>query len=238
MRLGWVLSRLCGFWILFLLLAPHAFAQQDYIGRFDAYAGYAYFNSPAIGLPEHGFGLQAGWRAKTWLTFGGDYSRATGDLILKPEVLTPALQQTLGAQLAALAAAGQLPAGYALAVKTGSITQTFAAGPQFSTHRWRHFSLFIRPAIGAVHDTAIPHPSDPIATAIVAQLTPSGKKQDWTGFYGFGGGADFILSKHFALRVQADFVHFHIFNDILQDSRNMLRFGVGPAVQWGKNIAK
>jgi hypothetical protein len=167
---------------------------------------------------------------------GFDYSVSTGDLVLTPNLLPDALQQTLGAQLGQLAAHGLLPAGYTLAVKAHSNTQTFAAGPQLSWRRWSHMTLFLRPSIGAIRETATPKPADPIATMIVKGLAPTGKKQDWTGFYGFGGGADFLFSKHVGLRVQADLVRDHLFNDILKDARGTVRFSIGPAFNFGRNI--
>jgi len=223
-----------------ILTATQALGQQSYVGRFDAYAGFAYLNSPHIKLAEPGFHLQGGVRAATWLSLGVDFSRAQGDLTLVPNELLTSLQQSLGTQLAQLVAAGILPASYSLSVPVSSTTETFAGGPQLA---YRHFSavtLFIRPSCGAIHEIAVPHvPStDLIAQGIVTQLAPSGKKTDWTKFYGFGGGADFNITKHFALRVQADFVHDHLFNDLLKDSRNTVRFSIGPGVQFGGNARK
>jgi hypothetical protein len=80
--------------------------------------------------------------------------------------------------------------------------------------------------------------TDLIAQSVVAQLAPSGRKTDWTKFFGFGGGADLNITKHFAVRVQGDFVRDHLFNDLLKDSRNTVRFSIGPAVQFGKNVRK
>ncbi len=85
---------------------------------------------------------------------------------------------------------------------------------------------------------ATPKPPDPTAVAIVAQLTPSGRKTDTTWFLGFGGGFDILLSKHFAIRTQADLVYDHLFNDILKDGRFTTRFSVGPAFNFGRNIVK
>jgi len=70
------------------------------------------------------------------------------------------------------------------------------------------------------------------------QLAPSGQKTDNTVFYGFGGGVDYNFSKHVAVRVQADFVRDHLFNDLLQNARNTVRFSIGPALNFGPNIAK
>ena len=221
-----------------LLPASQAFGQQTYVGRYDVYAGYAYLNSPHISLTESGFQTQVGVRVRTWMTLGFDFSSETGDTKITPGLLLTSLQQQLGAQLQQLVAAGQIPATYSLVVPIHSGTQTYAAGPQFSYHGLKRATLFIRPAIGFMHETATPHAGDPIATAIVHQLAPSGKKIDTVIFYGFGGGVDINLTQHVALRIQADFVHDHLFDDLLKDSRNTVRFSIGPAFQWGKNIVK
>ena len=123
-----------------------------------------------------------------------------------------------------------------LDVATHSTSQTFALGPQLAYRHFSHLTLFVRPSLGAIHEEAVPHPADPIATVIAAQLAPTGKKTDWTGFYGFGGGFDILLSKHFALRTQADLVYDHLFNDLLKDGRWTVRFSVGPCFNFGKNI--
>lgn len=77
--------------------------------------------------------------------------------------------------------------------------------------------------MGVILETATPHPTDPIATGIVNQLAPSGKKDDWVPFYGVGGGFDINLSVHFSIRVQADFVRDHLFDDLLKEARNATR---------------
>src|SRR5664280_1346270 len=101
--------------IALLLAASPVAAQQTYVRQFDAFAGYAFLDSPHISLFENGFQMQVGYRPKTWYSLGFDYSRTTGDLVLTPNLLPTALQQQLGAQLAQLAAAHVIPAGYALA---------------------------------------------------------------------------------------------------------------------------
>ncbi len=223
---------------LFLAAVSGLFAEQPHVTRFDALAGYAYLNSPSVNLTENGFHFQAGVRPRTWYSVGFDYSYSMGDLTITPAMLPPALAEQLAAQLAALAAAGRLRPGYTLAVNAHSVTQSFAFGPQLSYRRFQHVTLFIRPSFGAAHETATPRPADPIAKAIVNQLAPSGKKQDWTGFYGFGGGMDFLASRHFALRVQADLVYDHLFNDVLKNGRWTVRFSVGPAFNFGRNIVR
>ena len=215
-----------------------AFGQQAYVTRFDMFAGYTYLDSPAVGLGENGFHFQTGVRANTWMSLGFDYSISAGTLTLTPNLLLPSLQQQLGAELGQLAAAGQIPAGYTLKVPAHSRTQTFAGGPQFS---YRHFSkvtLFIRPSAGAIHEYATPQPGDPIATAIAAQLAPAGHKVDTVVFYGFGAGVDLNFSKHVGLRMQADFVHDHLFSDLLQNGRNTVRMSIGPCFNFGNNIVR
>src|ERR1039457_6533654 len=175
--------------ILLLLSLPLS-GQQSYVTKYDLYAGYAFLNSPKIGLFENGFHTQLGYRVRTWVSHGFDYSITAVDLTITPSLLPDALQATLGAELGQLIRAGQIPATYVLTVPAHSVTNSFAIGPQFA---YRHFSkvtLFIRPSIGAIREAATPQPKDPIATLVVAQLAPTGHKVDWQGFYGVGGGAD------------------------------------------------
>ena len=222
--------------VALLLAASPVAAQQTYVSQFDVFAGYAFLDSPHISLFENGFQAQFGYRPKPWYSLGFDYSRSTGDLVLTPNLLPTALQQQLGAELGQMVAAHLIPASYALAVSTHSTSQTFAVGPQLAYRHFSHLTLFIRPSLGAIHEEAVPHPADAIATAVAAQLAPSGKKTDWTGFYGFGGGFDILFSKHVGIRTQADLVYDHLFNDVLKDGRMTVRFSVGPCFNFGKNI--
>lgn len=224
--------------ILLVAVSP-VFGQQTYVSRYDAYVGYSFLNSPAVSLFEPGFAAQFGVRPKTWYSLGVDYTYGTGDLKLTPDLLTTSLQQSLGGQLAQLVAAGVIPVSYKLVVPAHSKTQTIAVGPQLA---YRHFSratLFLRPLfLGAIHETAVPKPGDPIAAAIVKKLAPSGTKVDTVLFLGFGGGFDLVLSHHFSLRAQADLVYDHIFDDLLRNGRYTTRFSIGPAFNFGKNIAR
>jgi len=223
---------------LALLSGPPARGQQSYVGRYDAYVGFTYLNSPHISLGEPGFHMQVGVRPSTWYSLGFDYSISTGDTALTPALLTPALQSLLATELGPLVQSGQLPASYALRVPISSRTQTFSAGPQLAYRHWKAVTLFVRPDWGAMYEVATPHPTDPVSTLVVSQLAPSGKKTDWVAFYGFGGGVDINLSKHYSVRIQADLVRDHLFNDLLKDSRNTVRFAIGPGAQWGKNARK
>jgi hypothetical protein len=221
-----------------LLLAFNAFGQQTYVTRYDLYTGYAFLDSPKIGLFENGFQFQFGVRPKTWVSLGFDYSITSGNLTLTPDLLPTALQQQLGAQLGQLAAAGRLPSGYALVVPASSTTQSFAMGPQLAYRHFKRLTLFLRPSLGAIHEVATPHAGDPIAAAIVAELAPAGKKTDWQGFYGVGYGFDILLSKHLAIRTQGDLVWDHLFNDLLKDGRWTTRFSIGPSFNFGRNIVE
>ncbi len=221
-----------------LLLPGIAAGQQDYVGRFDLYNGFTWFDSPSAKLQERGYHLQAGVNMRSWLALGFDYSVVSGTLTLTPSLLKPALATQIDTQLAQLEALGVIPTDYQLAVRTGSTTQTFAAGPQLEYRHFKSVTLFVRPSIGAIYESATPHAGDPVATAIVAQLAPSGKKTDWEAFYGFGGGADLNFHKYYALRLQADFVHNQLFSDILKSSRNTVRLSIGPDFHFGRNILR
>ena len=224
--------------VALLLAASPVAAQQTYVSQFDAYAGYAFLDSPHISLFENGFQAQFGYRPKPWYSLGFDYSRSAGDLTLTPNLLPTALQQTVTAPIPLLIAVGKLPSGYTLAVPAHSTSQTFAIGPQLAYRHFEHLTLFLRPSVGAIHEVAVPKPapSDWYATSIAQGLAPSGKKTDWQGFYGFGGGIDILFSQHVGIRTQADLVHDHLFNDVLADGRWTVRFSIGPCFNFGKNI--
>jgi len=221
---------------LSVLPAFQAFGQQSYVGRWDVYGGFTRILQPSINLAEPGFNLQTGVRATTWLTLGFDYSVATSQNVLETGMLIPSLQSQLFSQLGQLTQLGVVPAGYKVAVPVDIRTQTFQVGPDFPIRKFESVTFFVRPNLGALQAVATPRPGDMITAGIVSQLTPAGKKTDWTYFYGFGGGLEFNVNHHFALRFQADFAHDQMFNDILK-AGNTIRFSVGPAFQWGENVA-
>jgi hypothetical protein len=222
--------------LLLLCTAGHARGQQDYVSRYDIYSGFVTLDAPHLNLITRGYHFQAGWNQKTWLAQGFDYSVTTGHNSLTPDLLPTALQQQLGAQILQLIEAGVIPPTYQVYVPVDSTTQTFAAGPQFSYRKFQHVTFFIRPSLGAVHETATPHPHDFVTAAIAQELVPSGKKSDWTGFHGFGGGYDLNATRHIGLRMQADAVYFHVFNDLLKDGRWDFRWSIGPTFHFGGNI--
>ena len=219
-----------------LFLAPYSFGQQAYVGRWDAYGGYTRIMQPSINLAAPGFNLQAAMRPTNWVTLGFDYNIGNGRNTVEPGMLLPSVQNALSGLLRELAAKGLVPPGYQLAVPFNVRFQTFQVGPDFPFRHFQTVTFFVRPNLGAVQVVATARPADPIATLIINQFIPNGKKTDWTYFYGFGGGLEFNVQKHFALRFQADFAHDHFFNDLLR-AGNTIRFSVGPAFQWGKNMA-
>jgi hypothetical protein len=224
--------------LLELLLAAAAFGQQTYVTRFDQFDGYTYLNSPLVSLSESGFHTQLGVRVVPWLSLGFDYSVSKGTLSLTSNLVTPALQQSLGAELLQLVEAGVIPPTYKLIVPADSVTQTFAAGPQVAFRHWKAVTIFVRPSCGLIHEKATPTLTDPIETMVVQQLAPGGNKIDTTPFYGVGGGVDLNFSRHVGLRIQADFVRDHLFSDLIQNSRNTVRVSIGPCFNFGHNIKK
>jgi len=219
-----------------LLLASIALAQQDYVGRYDLYTGYMYLNSPGLSLAENGFHTQFGMNPTSWYSMGFDFSTGAGDTVLIPTMLKSSIQQQIGATVTELKSLGALPANYSVAVPEHSQTQTYAMGPQYNFRHFKSVTLFIHPDLGAIHETATPHPTDGFTTEMVAQLAPSGTKQQWTGFYGVGGGIDFNVTRNFGLKVHVDFVHDRLFADLV-DARNSVRLSVGPLFHMGKNVA-
>jgi len=221
------------------LLAMPVCGQQEYVPRYDAFYGYAFLNSPHVNLFENGFATQVGFRPRRWLSFGVDYTRATGTLNLTADMLLPTLQQSLAAQLGQMAAAKLIPPGYTLKVPSHSVTQALAVGPQLAYRGLSSSTLFLRPLfMGLMHEAATPKPDDAVATAIVKQLAPSGTKTDNVLFIGFGGGFDLLFSRHLGWRVQADLVYDHLFNDLLKDGRFTVRFSTGPCFNFGRNVER
>jgi hypothetical protein len=230
--------RYAGLVPLALLLASPALAQQTEIHRYDVYAGFAGFDTPWLSLTQQGFHTQAGMNLRPWLSVGFDYSEATGSNVLTPAVLKPALEQQLNTEIAGLILLGQLPPGYKLSVPMDAFSETFAMGPQLDYRHWKPVTLFVRPSLGAIRQKVTPHPTDPFATAVIAQLAPAGYKLDWQGFYGFGGGFDWNAMNHFAIRAQTDVVYWDLFNDLLAHGSWTTRYSIGLTYRFGRNIVQ
>jgi hypothetical protein len=220
--------------ILFSTLA--ACAQQTEIPRYDLYGGFANFETPYLNLNQSGFHTQEGYNWNRWVTVGFDFSEGTGNNSLTPRVLTPALQQELAAEIGELEEEGEIPAGYQLVVPTHAFSETFALGPQLMIRHYQRVTFFARPSIGTIRQRVTPHPTDPVSTAIVAQLMPAGTKVDYEGFYGFGGGFDWNLTRSLAVRAQNDLVYWKLFDGLLAQGTWTNRFAVGLSYHFGKNI--
>ena len=213
-------------------------AQQPYVSRYSAYAGFAVIDSPVLGLKENGFHAQFGVNPKPWLALGVDYSIATGSDTLTPNLLLPSLQAMIQAAEAQFKAVGALPPGYSVSLHTDASTQTFGAGPQLAYRHFARITLFGHPSFGALREHAVPRPTDPFQTLLVHQLAPNGYKTDWIPTYGLGGGGEFIMSRHLALRAQVEAVWNHPFSDLLGEGRWTFRYSVGPSFQFGRNMSR
>lgn len=219
--------------LLILMFSAFGYSQQDYVGRFDVFGGYSYFSSPKLNLVERGFNGQAGVNVFRWLAMGFDFSVFNGHTSLQAKELNPTVQ----AQLAPLLST--LPPGTVIAVPFDAQTYTYSAGPQINIRRWKPVTFFVRPALGAINERVTAKPNSPLTTGLVNTLLgPTGKINDTVVFYGFGGGMDFNISKHFALRTAADFVHLDLFKGLLNGPRNSVRVSIGPAFRFGGNVEK
>ena len=99
---------------VFLTQLPAAFAQQEYVGRYDLYTGFSDLNTPALhNINQVGFHLQAGINNNRWLSTGFDYSIQTGDTTLIPSLASPAITAGL-TQLYELRTTAYLPPTYAV----------------------------------------------------------------------------------------------------------------------------
>lgn len=209
------------------LFSASAFAQQDYVPHYEGFAGYSYLTSPKLNLAERGFNAELGVNMNRWLTIGADYSVFTGHSTIFPQDLTQALQLQL---------ATVVPPGVPVFLPFDSTTYTFAAGPQFSLRKFKWVTLFARPGLGGLHETATLKPSNPLTTALVAQLAPGGKKTDLEFFFGAGGGFEINASKHVGVQATFDWVHTNLFQGFLNSPRESLRISVGPTFRFGENV--
>ncbi|HLH06742.1 MAG TPA: outer membrane beta-barrel protein [Terriglobales bacterium] len=217
--------------LLLLVLSASALAQQDYVGRFDAYGGYSFLESGKLNLFERGFNGEFGVNVKRWVALGFDFSVFTGHSSLTPNKLNPATQAQLLPILALL------PPGATISVPFNTTTYTYSAGPQINIRKLKSVTFFVRPALGALHQEVTAKPGDPLTGAIVAGLIgPSNKTSSTATFYGFGGGFDINATKHVGIRMAGDFVHYAIFQSFLNGGENAIRFSVGPSFHFGGNV--
>lgn len=212
------------------VLSGAAFSQQDYVPRYEGFAGYTYFTAPNINLVQRGYNLEFGVNLNSWLIVGGDYSWFQGHSDITVPDLTPAVQARLAPFLPVLGPNPKLP--------FEGTTNTFTAGVQFNYRKLRWITLFARPAIGGLHESATLNATSPALALVVQAIAPGGKKTDLQPFYGVGGGFDLNVSRHVGLRVSADFVHVSLFSDLLANPRNGARVSMGPTFRFGRNVAE
>jgi hypothetical protein len=221
--------------LLLTFFSVCAFAQQDqdYVGRFNSFAGFTFLDTPKMNLTQRGFIAEEGIAINRWLNFGADFSILSGHSGLKIGDMIPADRTPV------LAYFGPYGVTDSYAIPYNSTTSTYCAGPQINFRnikRLKRVTLFFQPEIGAIHQAVTADPKTTLDTTLVAALVPGGTRSDTTYFYGIGGGAQYDLCKHFGVRVVADFVHHHLFSGMLADSRNSLRVGVGPSFTFGRNV--
>jgi hypothetical protein len=218
--------------LLFVLLTTlTCFSQQTDIRQFSAFGAYSYLSTPSLNLTQRGFDGDFGVNVRSWLTLGGDFSYAGGHSSLVPNDLNAATQAKLAPFLPFL------PPGYVISVPYNASTYTYEAGPQFNYRGMKKVTLFVRPALGALHASVTAKPNDPITKMIVGGLLGSSPtKSDTVVFYGFGGGATWEVTPNFGLRVAADVVRYNFFSNLLNGSRNSVRVVVGTKFSFGKNI--
>lgn len=222
--------------LVFLLSLPvvSCLAQQEYVARYSAFTAFSYLSTPSLNSVQRGFDGDFGLNLRSWLTFGGDFSYNGGSTTLLPNQLNAAAQAKLAPYVPFFVAKG-IP----LAVPYNNSTYTFEAGPQFNYRGLKHFTLFARPALGALRETFTAKPNNPYIAKIVTGLVGSNTSQsDTVVFYGFGGGITWEATPHYGIRVATDFVHYNFFSNLLNGGRNSVRVTVGTKVSWGKNIIK
>ncbi len=233
-------SFVCGLASFVLLTGLTCFSQQDYIARYSAFTAFSYLSTPSINLTQRGFDADFGINVKSWLTIGGDFSYNHGSSSLLPNYLNSATQQKL-AQFLPL-----LPPGFDVATPYDISTYTYEAGPQFNYRGLKKFTLFARPALGALHANVTTKPyrcqqpeleCGPILTQIVNGLL-SGRTSasDTVVFYGAGGGITWEATHYFGIRAAVDVVHYDFFSNILNGGRNSVRLTVGTKFNFGQNI--
>jgi hypothetical protein len=241
---------------LLFSLSVCAFAQQDYVGRYDFFTGFSYLNSPKLDLQQRGFNTQLGVNLRRWVAFGFDYSIQEGRASLVPSDLKPSYatlvnNTLLAAQLGLVPGfpAAAVPPGYVLYAPFDATTQTFTAGPQLNFRHFKKVTLFVHPSIGAIHENISVNSHDLFTRLVLlpglttppplgAGILKTTKPNDTTYFYGFGGGADFNATKHIHIRADVEFVHVYLFSDLLADARNSVRLSVGPTFNFGKNVTR
>jgi len=223
------------FCILAMFVCLPAVAQQTGINRYTLYTGFDSMISPARSLTEYGFDVDFGVTVKPWVALGGDFSAIGNGIISGSGTINGS--ETIYAP--ALTAANQqnpaVPLPGAVNVPFKSTTYTFAAGPQFYLRKWQKITLFARPGLGGIHESAdLTFPVGlPQLIAALQLPVPNTHQTDTTWFVGVGGGCDFNVSRRVGLRISVDWINTHLFSNLLTDRQNYVRFTIGPTFRWG-----
>jgi len=222
--------------ILLLLLLSisvvSGFAQkQEYVGKYDAYFGFAYLTTPNMNLAQRGWQAQFGYNHRRWVALGFDTSYFGGNSSLT----VPQLNNATIAKLAPILP--HLPPGFQVWSPYHANTFTITGGPQFNYRGFKYVTLFIHPDLGAMYQSVQAQPPNPIMTGIVTSLLgPSMKTSQWTAFYGVGGGLDLNVSKHVGIRFQSDWVYTNLFDNLLRNPQYTWRMSASPTFRFGKNV--
>lgn len=207
--------------------------QQEYVGTYDAYVGYAYLTTPNMNLAQRGFQAQFGYNWKRWAALGIDTSYFGGGSSLT----VPQLNNATIAKLAPILP--HLPPGFQVWTPYHANTLTITGGPQLNYRHFKYVTLFIHPDIGAMYQSVQAQPPNPIMGSIVKSLLgPSMSTSQWTAFYGVGGGLDLNVSKHVGIRMQSDWVYTQLFDNLLRNPQYTWRMSASPTFRFGKNVPK
>jgi len=225
-------SFVCVLALFLLATALTCFSQQTNIPQFSTYQAFSYLTTPSLNLVQRGYDGDFGVNLRSWLTLGFDFSYNDGGSTILPKNLNAATLAKLAPYLPVLQ---QL--GIPVAIPYSGRVYTYEAGPQFNYRHFQHFTLFARPALGALHASVTAHPDNPVIGQIVTGLLGASQKgTDNVVFYGGGGGITWETTPNFGVRVATDCVHYNYFSSLLNGGRNSVRVTVGLKFSFGRNI--
>jgi len=235
---------LCTLAVFLLTSTLTCFAQQDDVRQFVIFGADTYLATPSLNLAQRGFDGDLGYNYRSWLSLGFDFGYYGGHSTLLPSDLSAASQATIGAFIKTLPPAEQplAAAFFDNGVRYNITTTTYEAGPQLNYRHFKHVTLFVRPALGALHASAEVRKEfaamNPTFTPVVCTLLNlvGCGKADTVPFYGFGAGASWEINPHFGIRATTDFAHYNFFSGLLNGGRNSVRVSIGPKFSFGKNI--
>lgn len=211
-------------------------AQQEHVDRFDIFTGYSHLSTSSVHLQQNGFNGSFGVNVTRWLALGTDFSifKGTSDLSLSDTTLASSVAQIVG-QFPPAQQPLVLEGLSTLRVPFDATSFTWAAGPQLNLRKWNKVTLFVRPGLGLIHESADLNLAGLTALGVPTNALPgvSSHLTDTVLFYGGGGGFDINASKHVGFRFSVDYVHSHLFSDLLKP-RNTARFSVGPTWRFGE----